>query len=235
MLLLLQRYYAFCFASEKLRSDKEFVLKILEINPTAFRYVSNELKSDKEIVLASLKEVSNLLFTSKDIRNDKEIAHAALDICTTSLVYLSDELKKDKEILAFATKKDSDSLKFISDYFVLKSPLIGKFRRSPFPDDILPDILSKEFGKLYEIIKDDNDLLEKLKTTEFIKDSQHNSSKEDHKPYKKVDDYIKEGDIVGTIESMMLINEIESEVSGKIVKFLVEDNSFIEMISPFIN
>ena len=47
----------------------------------------------------------------------------------------------------------------------------------------------------------------------------------DKDPFKNVGDNIKEGDIVCVIEAMKLFNEIESEVSGKIVKFLVEDNS----------
>ena len=42
----------------------------------------------------------------------------------------------------------------------------------------------------------------------------------DKDPFKDVGDSIKEGDVVCVIEAMKLFNEIESEVSGKIVKFL---------------
>ena len=54
----------------------------------------------------------------------------------------------------------------------------------------------------------------------------------DKDPFKNVGDNIKEGDIVCVIEAMKLFNEIESEVSGKIVKFLVEDNSPVEYDQP---
>ena len=54
----------------------------------------------------------------------------------------------------------------------------------------------------------------------------------DKDPFKDVGDSIKEGDIVCVIEAMKLFNEIESEVSGKIVKFLVEDNSPVEYDQP---
>ena len=54
----------------------------------------------------------------------------------------------------------------------------------------------------------------------------------DKDPFKDVGDNIKEGDIVCVIEAMKLFNEIESEVSGKIVKFLVEDNSPVEYDQP---
>ena len=47
-----------------------------------------------------------------------------------------------------------------------------------------------------------------------------------------VGDMIKEGDVVCVIEAMKLFNEIESEVRGKIVKFLVEDNTPVEYDQP---
>lgn len=43
---------------------------------------------------------------------------------------------------------------------------------------------------------------------------------------------IKEGDVLCVIEAMKLFNEIESEVSGKIVKILVEDSSPVEFDQP---
>ena len=43
---------------------------------------------------------------------------------------------------------------------------------------------------------------------------------------------IKEGDVLCVIEAMKLFNEIESEVSGKIVKVLVDDASPVEFDQP---
>ncbi|MEN8185984.1 MAG: acetyl-CoA carboxylase biotin carboxyl carrier protein [Bacteroidota bacterium] len=48
----------------------------------------------------------------------------------------------------------------------------------------------------------------------------------------KVGDVISEGDTVCIIEAMKLFNEVESEVSGKIVKVLVDDASPIEFDQP---
>jgi acetyl-CoA carboxylase biotin carboxyl carrier protein len=45
-------------------------------------------------------------------------------------------------------------------------------------------------------------------------------------------DEITPGDVVCIIEAMKLFNEIESEVSGKIVKVLVEDSSPVEYDQP---
>ncbi len=45
-------------------------------------------------------------------------------------------------------------------------------------------------------------------------------------------DSVKEGDVLCVIEAMKLFNEIESEVSGKIVKVLVDDSSPVEFDQP---
>ena len=54
----------------------------------------------------------------------------------------------------------------------------------------------------------------------------------DKGPFVEVGDSIKEGDVLCVIEAMKLFNEIESEVSGKIVKILVEDSSPVEFDQP---
>ena len=43
---------------------------------------------------------------------------------------------------------------------------------------------------------------------------------------------IGEGDVLCVIEAMKLFNEIESEISGKIVKILVDDSSPVEFDQP---
>lgn len=48
----------------------------------------------------------------------------------------------------------------------------------------------------------------------------------------EVGDSINNGDVLCVIEAMKLFNEIESEVSGKIVKILVDDSSPVEFDQP---
>ncbi len=50
----------------------------------------------------------------------------------------------------------------------------------------------------------------------------------DKPPYLKVGDMIDVGTVVCIVEAMKLFNEIESEVSGKVVKVLVEDASPVQ-------
>lgn len=60
----------------------------------------------------------------------------------------------------------------------------------------------------------------------------YRSSSPDKPPYVKVGDRVVKGDTVCIVEAMKLFNEIESEVSGKIVKVLVEDAQPIEYDQP---
>lgn len=47
-------------------------------------------------------------------------------------------------------------------------------------------------------------------------------------PFLKVGDQVKAGDVVCIVEAMKLFNEIESEVSGTVVKVVVEDAQPVE-------
>jgi acetyl-CoA carboxylase biotin carboxyl carrier protein len=60
----------------------------------------------------------------------------------------------------------------------------------------------------------------------------YRSASPENPPFVSVGDTIKEGDTICIIEAMKLFNEIESEVSGKIVKVLVDDASPIEFDQP---
>ncbi len=54
----------------------------------------------------------------------------------------------------------------------------------------------------------------------------------DKPPFVEVGENIAKGDILCVIEAMKLFNDIESEVSGKVVKVLVEDSSPVEFDQP---
>ena len=56
----------------------------------------------------------------------------------------------------------------------------------------------------------------------------YRSSSPENPPFIKVGDAIKPGDPLCIIEAMKLFNEIESEISGKIIKVLVDDATPIE-------
>jgi acetyl-CoA carboxylase biotin carboxyl carrier protein len=60
----------------------------------------------------------------------------------------------------------------------------------------------------------------------------YRSSGPDKPPFVGVGDEIKPGQVICIVEAMKLFNEIESEISGRIVKVLVDDASPIEYDQP---
>ena len=56
----------------------------------------------------------------------------------------------------------------------------------------------------------------------------YGSPKPDSPPFIKVGDIIKEGQVLCIIEAMKIFNEIESELSGKVVKILIQDATPVE-------
>ena len=60
----------------------------------------------------------------------------------------------------------------------------------------------------------------------------YRSSSPDKPSFKNVGDDVAVGDVTCIIEAMKLFNEIESEISGKIVKVLVDDATPVEYDQP---
>jgi acetyl-CoA carboxylase biotin carboxyl carrier protein len=60
----------------------------------------------------------------------------------------------------------------------------------------------------------------------------YRSTSPEKDPFVSVGTMIQKGDKICIIEAMKLFNEIESEVSGKIVKVLVDDSSPVEYDQP---
>jgi acetyl-CoA carboxylase biotin carboxyl carrier protein len=60
----------------------------------------------------------------------------------------------------------------------------------------------------------------------------YRSSSPDKPPFVTIGDEVKKGQVLCIIEAMKLFNEIESEVSGRIVKVLAEDASPVEYDQP---
>ncbi|MBL7718654.1 MAG: acetyl-CoA carboxylase biotin carboxyl carrier protein [Flavipsychrobacter sp.] len=60
----------------------------------------------------------------------------------------------------------------------------------------------------------------------------YRSSSPDKPPFVNVGDEVKQGQPICIIEAMKLFNEIECEVSGKVVKVLIDDASPVEYDQP---
>lgn len=62
----------------------------------------------------------------------------------------------------------------------------------------------------------------------------YSSPAPDQPPFVKVGDIVAEGDVVCIIEAMKFMNEVNSEVSGKVAEILVKDGELVEYGQPLI-
>jgi len=76
-----------------------------------------------------------------------------------------------------------------------------------------------------EIKKESNN---HVKITAPLVGTFYQSSKPGAEPFIKKGDIVKEGQVICIIEAMKIFNEIESEVSGKIIEISIEDSSPVE-------
>ena len=60
----------------------------------------------------------------------------------------------------------------------------------------------------------------------------YTSASPESEPYVKVGDTVEVGQVLGIVEAMKLMNEIESEFSGTVTKILVENEQVVEYGQP---
>ena len=58
------------------------------------------------------------------------------------------------------------------------------------------------------------------------------ASSPDAAPYVQVGDMVKKGQVLGIVEAMKLMNEIESEFEGKVAEIYVENGQAVEYGQP---
>lgn len=137
------------------------------------------------------------------------------------------EVKLETDDVKITIKTDNGKSK--KETIVQQIPM-GSMQQAPAPQPAPPqqeaDQSTPEPKK--EEKKDDNYLTVKSP----IIGTFYRKPSPDKPLFVEVGDTIKEGDVLCTIEAMKLFNEIESEVSGKIVKVLVDDATPVEFDQP---
>ena len=108
----------------------------------------------------------------------------------------------------------------IHDTAALPQPVVLNQPLSPQPSEVQANPLSVEEDSNHITIKSP------IIGTFYRKPSP------DKPNFVEVGDSISEGSVLCVIEAMKLFNDIESEVSGKIVKILVDDSSPVEFDQP---
>ncbi len=100
-------------------------------------------------------------------------------------------------------------------------------------DDLAKESQSDSSQKIISTYKEEENPNDKLITVKSpIIGTFYRRPAPDKEPFVEIGRDIKEGDVLCVIEAMKLFNEIESEVSGKVVKILVDDSSPVEFEQP---
>ena len=106
-------WWVLAYASDKLHSNKEFMLEAVKANGQLLYYASSELRDDKDVVMEAVKNKWLIVkYASKRLRGDKDIALTVLKLALTVLkqspksqIYLTDEIKQDSEVDAIINPK----------------------------------------------------------------------------------------------------------------------------------
>lgn len=136
-----------------------------------------------------------------------------------------------------------DIIKLIKEFsnsdvseFILED---NTFKLQLFRDSQNPIVIKANDGKNQIIEKQEENKkkdIEEEKNYNIIKSpivgTFYASAEEGKLPFVKIGDIITKGQIVGIIEAMKLMNEIESEYSGKVVEIFVKDEQVVEYGQP---
>ena len=144
------------------------------------------------------------------------------------------KVKEIQDIINFIKKTDLDDVSIETENYKIRvkknNTVVSEIKTNK---DTSTQIKKPIESEVKEVVKNEE---KKLSNTIIVKSPMigtfYRRPSPDKDVFKEVGDSIKEGDIVCVIEAMKLFNEIESEVSGKIVKFLVEDNTPVEYDQP---
>lgn len=145
------------------------------------------------------------------------------------------KIKEIQEIINFIKKSDLDDVSIETENIKIRV----KKNNGNFTSVEQPKVVRKEIqtqaptqeNKASEVkkenISNNNIIIKSPMIGTFYRSPNPESD-----PFVSEGDSIKVGQTICIVEAMKLFNDIESEVSGKIVKILVDDNSPIEFDQP---
>jgi len=106
--------FSLLHASNKLRNDKEFVNKLIEINKDIYICASLELQNSKDFILKIIKAGIGLQNIFPRFRDDIEIVLEGVTKNGCGLKHVSKRLKDNEDIVIAAMKNNYDVFKYAS-------------------------------------------------------------------------------------------------------------------------
>ena len=104
------------YASEELQNDREFALQLICSNEHASRYISEEFRKDDDFMLEAIKTKPGAFrAASETIRNNPEIIATVIRERPDMISYIGEELQNDREFLLSMVRVNGNTLKYISN------------------------------------------------------------------------------------------------------------------------
>lgn len=103
------------FASERLKNDKDFVLKAMKYSPYEYQYISDSLKNDPSLVLQIIEQYKTSdkrnglgsinVYAGKEIRNNKDVIVEMLKLNFFNYESFPKEMYKNYDVLYYMIKQ----------------------------------------------------------------------------------------------------------------------------------
>lgn len=143
----------------------------------------------------------------------------------------SDQRKEIQELVEILGREN------LTEIEIERKDVRIRIRRESLPSFVVPPPAPKgqrEIGKEAEISVEPVTVESSrfLTVTSPIVGTFYRSPSPDGDPYVEESDQVKQGQVICIVEAMKLMNEIESEADGRIVKVLVESGTPVEYGQP---
>ena len=143
------------------------------------------------------------------------------------------KIKEIQDIINFIKKSDLDDVSIETENYKIRvKKNNGNYTTTELPKEVKVSApqTQQEVKKVEE--KKESTLSNNLIIKSPMIGTFYRSPNPESDPFVSEGDTIKVGQTICIVEAMKLFNDIESEVSGKVVKILVDDNSPIEFDQP---
>jgi acetyl-CoA carboxylase biotin carboxyl carrier protein len=111
---------------------------------------------------------------------------------------------------------------------IISQPVVNQV--APLPVEVKPQQSVEKVKEVEEVTSSSSGIT----ITADLVGTYYSSPKPNTPQFVKVGDIITVGQTICIIEAMKIFNEIEAEVSGKVIKILVEDSSPVEFGQPLM-
>ena len=150
---------------ESLKTNKEFLVKAVNIKDSIFDQISDDLKKDKAIVLSAVSKNGFVLNKiDESFTKDKTVVLAAVNQSGASLMHADDTMKKDREVVLAAIKNHTSGhyIDYLDKSFIEDKKFVLQALR--YNKNFL--ILFRDYREIIEKLVEDNEIFNLIKKGE---------------------------------------------------------------------